>query len=106
MKDLFDDTPFHTLSRSNDPQTSKDAAAIAPTGKMRMFVYDLIKEAGIKGITTKEMTKRYRDISHSSITSRPNELEKLGLVVYLGDKRDGARVIRDSSYKNSTMEIT
>ena len=42
MDDLFDDTPAHKLARTTDPQTSKDAATAAPTGKMRKFVLDLI----------------------------------------------------------------
>ena len=46
MDDLFDDTPAHKLARTTDPQTSKDAATAAPTGKMRKFVLDLIILAG------------------------------------------------------------
>jgi hypothetical protein len=100
MRDLFDDTPPHEIARTADPQTSKDAAQIAPTGRMRTFVLDMIKEAGKKGITIKEMTRANPDVQSSSITSRPNELEKMGLVFILGDKRDGSRIIRDKKWDN------
>ena len=105
MKDLFDDTPFHTLSRSNDPQTSKDAAKTVNSGNDRAELLAAIQQAETKGLTLKEYCTK-RGYQMSSKSSRCTELKKLGLVVYLGDKRDGARVIRDSSYKNSTMEIT
>ena len=87
-------SPPHTIARRTDPQTSYDAAAKAPTGKMRQFVFDLIEQSGPDGTTIKEMVAANPDIQASSITSRPNELEKQGLVHYRGDKRDGARMPR------------
>lgn len=104
MDDLFDDTPTHKLARTSDPQTSKDAATTAPTGKMRRFVLDLVILAGKNGITTKEMTRANTHIQASSITSRPNELEKAGHIFYQGDKRDGGRVIRSIQYDSGTRE--
>jgi len=98
MDDLFDDVEPYKLAKTGDPETSKEAAKIAPTGKMRTFVYDLIIKSGLDGITIKEMTKAYSDIQSSSITSRPNELEKSGLIFYRGDRRDGSRVIRDNKH--------
>jgi len=98
MDDLFDDTEPNKLSRTSDPETSKEAAQIAPTGKMRTFVYDLIIKSGAGGITIKEMTRAYPDIQSSSITSRPNELEKDELIFYLGDRRDGSRIIRSKDH--------
>jgi len=106
MDDLFDDTPAHKLARTTDPQTSKDAATAAPTGKMRKFVFDLINSSGKEGITIKEMTQAHPHIQSSSITSRPNELEKAGHVFYRGDKRDGGRVIRSSDYDTGTRECS
>ena len=106
MDDLFDDTPAHKLARTTDPQTSKDAATAAPTGKMRKFVLDLIILAGKNGTTNKEMTRANAHIQASSITSRPNELEKAGHVFYRGDKRDGCRVIRSSEYDTGTRECS
>ena len=105
MDDLFDDTPPHKIARTSDPQTSKDAAKEAPTGKMREFVLNLVVLAGKRGITIKEMTRANTHIQSSSITSRPNELEKTGHVFYQGDKRDGNhRVIRAIEYDTGRRE--
>ena len=82
------------LYRSTDPYTSRAAAFLLPTGKRRQFVLDLIEKAGEEGVTAKEMISAHPEMSSSSISSRPNELDKLGLVFYQGDKRNGSRVIR------------
>ena len=95
---IFDDLSPHKLHRKNDPDTSKEAAYNIRLSERRAFVLNLIEEAGQKGITIREMTKRFPEISPSSITSRPNELEKLNLIFYAGDKRDGSRVIRHIKY--------
>ncbi len=95
---IFDDLSPHKLHRKNDPLTSREAANSVPLSKRRAFVLGLIEESGEKGITIREMTKRFPNISPSSITSRPNELEKLNLIFYAGDKRDGSRVIRHIKY--------
>ena len=96
---IFDDLSPYKLHRKNDPETSKEAAYSIPLSKRRAFVFNLIGKAGFKGTTIREMTKQFPDISPSSITSRPNELEKLNLIFYAGDKRDGSRVIRHIKYK-------
>jgi hypothetical protein len=44
---------------------------------------------------------KHPSIKYSSITARPTELEKLGLIFYRGDKRDSARVIRHIKYKRN-----
>lgn len=98
MRDLFEDSDPNKIVRSSDPQTSKDAAAIAPTGKMRNFVYDIILKAGSEGVTIKEMTRANPGIQSSSITSRPKELEADNLIFYMGDKRDGSRIIRAKEF--------
>ena len=95
---IFDNLNPNKLHRRNDPDTSIDAAYSVPLSQRRAFVLNLIEEAGQKGITIREMTKRFPEISPSSITSRPNELEKLELIFYAGDKRDGSRVIRHIKY--------
>ena len=102
--DLFGDTEPHKLHRKNDPTTSKEAAYSVPSGKLRKFVFAQIKEAGEKGITTKEIGRKYPTIAYSSITSRPVELEKLELIFYKGDKRANARVIRHIKYKSLTND--
>ena len=52
------------------------------------------------------MTRAHLELSNSSISSRPNELEKMGLVFYQGDKRDGSRVIRAIEYKTEEQPQT
>lgn len=99
QQSIFDDVSPHKLHRKNDPETSKEAARTAPLSKRRAFVLNLIEEAGARGVTIREMTKRFPEMPSSSITSRPNELEKLGFIFYAGDKRDGSRVIRHIDYK-------
>ena len=107
---IFDDLSPHKLHRKSDPETSKEAAYSLNISKRRAFVLNLIEEAGAKGTTTKEMTKQFPDVPHSSITSKLNrndkdvdlnELEKLNLIFYVGDKRDGSRVIRHIKYKTN-----
>jgi len=97
--DLFKDTEPYKLHRKNDPFTSKEAAYSVPSGKMRQLVFTLIEESGERGITAKEIMSKHPSIKYSSITARPTELEKLGLIFYKGDKRDSARVIRHMKYK-------
>ena len=102
--DLFEDTEPHKLHRKNDPITSKEAAYSSPSGKMRKFVFAQIEEAGERGTTIKKMVFNNPEIPSSSITSRPNELEKLELIFYRGDKRANARVIRHIKYKSLTND--
>ena len=98
MDDLFDDTPPYKLSRTSDPQTSKDAAQDVSSGKMLKLVYDEVVKFGSNGITTKEIRAIYPDLPYSSITARPAQLEEDGLVYYEGDKRDRCRVMRAKTY--------
>lgn len=100
QQSILDDSSPYKLHRKSDPQTSKEAAYSIPLSKRRVFVLNLIEEAGANGITIREMTKKFPEMPSSSITSRPNELEKLGLIFYAGDKRDGSRIIRHIKYKS------
>jgi hypothetical protein len=95
--------PESKLARSLDPSTSKAAAHIeaGKLGQMQQYVLSLIEEAGARGITTKEMQLAHPEKRPSSLSSRPNELAKRGLVFYAGDKRSGGRVIRLSKYQLS-----
>ena len=49
------------------------------------------------------MKAAYPNMGYSTISSRPSELERLGLIFYAGDKRDHARVIRHTKYKEETQ---
>ena len=44
------------------------------------------------------MEKNYPNMGRSTISCRPSELERLNLIFYAGDKRDGSRVIRHIKY--------
>ncbi len=103
QQDLFENIEPHKLHRKNDPQTSREAAysVSRSLGKTRSFVLGLIEEAGDKGITVKEMSKKSPDVCYTALSPRPAELEKLNIIFYKGDKRDGARVIRHIKYKES-----
>ena len=96
-------TPESKLARREDPDTSKAAAhkVAGKLGKMQQYVLELVEQAGERGTTIKEMqVLAHPEKRPSSISSRPNELEKKGVVFYAGDKRDGARVIRLIKYKH------
>lgn len=82
------------LHRLNDPITSKEAAKKVKLTDLRQKVLGMIRDAGSWGITSKEMQKLCPELTGGSISSRPKELLKQGLIFYAGDKRDGARVIR------------
>jgi len=106
--DLFENTEPHKLHRKNDPETSRAAAYSVShsLGKTRSFVLGLIEEAGNKGITVKEMNKESPDVCYTALSPRPIELERLNLIFYKGDKRDGARVIRHIKYKIGVTDET
>ena len=97
------DTEAYKLARANDPETSQISARVSMSGKRRELVYREVVNAGGKGITAKEIYEKYRNEikGQSSISSRPNELEKQGLVFYAGDTREGSRVIRDVKWEAS-----
>ena len=100
QQSIFKDTEPYKLHRKDSPFTSKNAAYSVPSGKMRQLVFIHIEDSGEKGITAKEIMSKHPSIKYSSITSRPTELEKLGLIFYAGAKRDGSRVIRHIKYKS------
>ena len=106
MDDLFQDTEPYKIYKKEAPVTSREAAYTAPTGRMRSFVLDLIEQAAEKGVTIREMNISNPQFSTSSISSRPNELEKLGAIFYRGDKRNGSRVIRHIKYKERATNET
>ena len=94
---------FNKIFRTTDPETSRQAAIIAPVENLRQKVLTMIQEAGEVGITAKEMQRKCPELTGGSISSRPKELEKEGKVFYRGDKRDGARVIRSKYWKPKLM---
>ena len=50
------------------------------THKARKFVLQVVKEAGIDGLTIPEMQRKYPRFTGGTISSRPNELKKEGKI--------------------------
>ena len=103
MDDLFDDTPPHKLSRTSDPQTSKDAAKTVSSGNDRAEMLEAIQQAGTKGLTLKEYCTK-RGYQMSSKSSRCSELEESGYIFYQGDRCDRSRIIRAVEHDTGRRE--
>ena len=97
------DTDFNRLFRKTDPETSRQAAIIAPVESLKSKVLSMISESGETGSSVIEMQRKCPELTGGSVSSRPKELEKEGKVFYRGDKRDGARVIRSKYWKPKLM---
>lgn len=97
MNDLFTDDPIHTLHRKDAPDTSIEAAKSISSGELKALVFQAVQGSGEIGITTKEIRAMCPDAPYSSITARPASLEEEGKIYYLGDKRDGCRVMREKT---------
>lgn len=96
--DLFAPDDPKKLSRTDSPKTSKSAARKVDTAKLKQFVFEQVEKAGQNGLTAKELVEDNPDYHYSSLTARPASLEKEGKIYYLGDKRDGARIMRASRF--------
>lgn len=96
VNDLFD-TPVHKLYRKNAPQTSIDAAKSVDVSARERLVLDSIIESGERGITIKELGKKHPDVPYTTLSARPKALEEKSLIYYLGDTREGSRVIREKT---------
>ena len=90
------DKPLYTLHRSDDPDTSVEAAEVIlpKLSEIQQRVYALIGAAGLHGITQYELSERIsgeeRDAEQakkSTWRSRVPELEELGLVRCKGKRR-------------------
>jgi SOS-response transcriptional repressor LexA len=98
-----------TLARTNDPQTSKDAASNVKASQLEQAVLDFIESQGNYGATIAECVKHFNPESSSSITSRPSGLERKNLIFYRGDTRKGnsgrqQRIIRAIRYKGLNFD--
>lgn len=67
-------------ARKSDPITSKLAAFGVDADKICGLVYTAIKKSGTRGLTTEEMSTRI-DYPLNSISPRPAQLEKKGLII-------------------------
>ena len=109
--DTFDLFEPHKLARSDDPDTSKEAANSleGELSRLRAAVLRAIEDAGMEGLTLKELQLMFPGKTGGTISSRPNDLRKQGLVIHVeNDKRGTPRkgnVIRASKYKKYFREL-
>jgi hypothetical protein len=80
-------------ARTTDPETSKAAAKKVNSSSDRDELLSAVRKSGESGLTLKEYCEA-RGYQMSSKSSRCKELETAGLIFYLGDKRDGSRIMR------------
>lgn len=108
--DTFDLFEPHKLARADDPDTSKEAANSleGDLSRLRAAVLKAIEDAGMEGLTLKELQLMFSGTTGGTISSRPNELRKQGLVFHVeNDKRGTPRkgnIIRASKYKKYFRE--
>lgn len=77
------------LVRNDHPDTAKDAAGKANTGKTRRYVYDLINRRGWAGATDEEIINEGTRAGFSANGLRPRRVELVrdGVVIDSGRKR-------------------
>jgi hypothetical protein len=92
--DMFAPDDPHKLARTDAPATSKASANKVDTAKLKELVFEQVKAQGENGLTAKELVAANPDHHYSSLTARPASLEQEGRIFYLGDKRDGSRIMR------------
>ncbi len=92
MNDLFS-TP--ALARNTDPETSKAAAAITDSAKLKAMVLEYIEGAGKYGITMAEVSEK-SGLDKNTVSPRSRPLEDAGDIFYQGDTRNGSRIMRAS----------
>lgn len=85
-----------TLHRKNDPQTSQQAAAkLLPTlSERQALVLDAFRERGPMTSKEAEQLPRFSTWGYSSVRKRATELERLGYLERLDEKRDGCFIYR------------
>lgn len=77
--------PASHLSRSTDPQTSKEAAKVVSRGKVREEILSLLEKGSL---TDQQIIARLGvKASESGVRTRRSELVKAGLVYDTGERR-------------------
>ena len=98
--DLFGTDP-RKLHRTNDPNTSVEAAHAVDTSKLEGMVYRAIKGFGYNGCIAADILGLYRSYPYSSITARFSALERKGLIECGGS--DGKDVRKGPSGRNQRV---
>lgn len=89
MSDLFGTDP-HLLVRTNDPDTSHEAAYNVDTTKLEAMVYETICSFGVRGCISDEVRALHPGYPYSSITARYRALLDKGFIVDSGLREKGA----------------
>jgi hypothetical protein len=89
MTDLFGTDP-HLLVRTNDPDTSHEAAYNVDTTKLEMMVYETIYSFGPSGCISDQVRALHPSYPYSSITARYRALIDRGFIVDSGMRAKGA----------------
>jgi len=77
------------LVRTNDPDTSHDAAHAVDSTKLEGMVYEAIKKFGDNGCISDQILAMHPTYPYSSITARFRSLLDKGFIVDTGERRPG-----------------
>jgi hypothetical protein len=78
-----------TLVRTEDPDTSHQAAARVDSTKLEQMVYEAIRAFGHKGCISDELLQLFPTYPYSSITARYRALMDKGYIEDTGERRQG-----------------
>jgi hypothetical protein len=97
-------TDAHELYRSDDPDTSAEAAHSIDSTKLEKMVHEAIYSYGRNGCIAADLLNKYDYLPYSSVTARFAALERKGYITCGPDKRRGPsgrnqRVMRAGEYK-------
>jgi hypothetical protein len=82
-------TPAKMLVRTNDPDTSKEAAASVDSTHLEQMVLEAIKKFGKQGAIADDILEMFPSFPYSSITARFSALIRKGFVSDTGERRPG-----------------
>lgn len=92
------------LFRSDDPDTSAEAAHSVDSSKLEKMVHEAIHAYGANGCIAADLLSTYHYLPYSSVTARFAALERKGFISCGPDKRRGPsgrnqRVMRAGQFK-------
>ena len=99
------------LVRTNDPDTSHDAAVKVDTSRLEQMVYETIKTFGERGCISDEVRAKFIGFPYSSVTARYRALLDRGYIEDTGMRRKGTsgknqrvmRALNAQTINNSTV---
>ena len=97
-------TDAHELYRSEDPDTSAEAAHSIDSTKLERMVHEAIYSYADNGCIASDLLSTYDYLPYSSVTARFSALERKGYITCGPDKRRGPsgrnqRVMRAGPYR-------